>query len=198
MSKRPGPNKENLEETREAFLKTAIREFVEHGYARASTNRIVESTGMARGSLYYHFGDKQGLFRAVFEHIIAQAFVKIREAADSVSDSWEGIARACEAYLDLCATQEFRKIILIESQAALAFQDRMEIHARTIRTVVQSRLENLAAQGRIEYDAIPSISYFLYGTTGEMGRFLDSSTDIETDKQRHKKIFRDLMKKVAP
>lgn len=153
---------------------------------------------MARGSLYYHFEHKQGLFRAVFEHVIKQAYEKMSAAANSTDDNWEGLARACEAYLDLCASKEFRKIILIESQAALEFSDRMAIHAATIRPIAFSRLERMANEGRIERESIPSIAYFLFGTTGEMGRFLEYSSDIETDKEKHKKIFRELMKKVAP
>lgn len=197
MSKRPGPNHQNRQETRENFIRAGLREFVAHGYADASTNRIVADSGMARGSLYYHFKDKRAFFTAVFEHVIGQAFEVINEAAQSTDDPWEGIACACDAYLDLCARKDFRKIILIESQGAMAFLERMEIHRRTIRTIVQSRLERLAQEGRIAEEAIPSIAYFIYGTTGEMGRFMDASTDIETDKARHKKIFRELMRKVA-
>lgn len=199
MSKRHGPNKENLEETRQVFIEKAMQEFTEHGFANASTNRIVEATGMARGSLYYHFKDKQGLFRAVFEHILLQAYEKLKPAAESAGDNhWEGIVRACEAYLDMCKLKEFRKIVLIESQAALDFQDRMDIHRRTIRSVVHSRLQKISDEGRMHPDNIQSIAFAIYGSTGEMGRFLDSSENLEEDLARHKRITRGLMEQLAP
>jgi AcrR family transcriptional regulator len=60
MGKKHGPNKENLEATRRIFLNIARKEFSTRGYYNASTAAIVEESGMARGSLYYHFGDKKG------------------------------------------------------------------------------------------------------------------------------------------
>jgi len=44
MSKRKGPNKENLQETRDSFIQIAIREFTRCGYADASTSRIVDES----------------------------------------------------------------------------------------------------------------------------------------------------------
>ena len=86
MSKRPGKNKENLEETRRIFLEVAEKEFTEYGFAQASTSRIVEHSGMARGSLYYHFGDKNGLFKAVYEKELQDALITISDAMDKETD----------------------------------------------------------------------------------------------------------------
>ena len=66
MAKRPGANKDNYDETQSVFLALARLEFATYGYAKASTNRIVQQSGMARGSLYYHFKDKEDLFRSIW------------------------------------------------------------------------------------------------------------------------------------
>jgi AcrR family transcriptional regulator len=39
-----------------------MREFVEYGYAQASTNRIVQKLGISKGSLFYYFGGKRELY----------------------------------------------------------------------------------------------------------------------------------------
>lgn len=199
MSKPTGPNKKNLERTKSSFIQWALKEFVEHGYANASTNRIVDAAGMARGSLYYHFKNKQDLFLAVHNHVIEQAIAPLSAAADSAGDDlWEGIIRAIEGYLDLCATKDFRKIILIEAQSALSVSERTDIHKKTIRGIVSSRLEKLAEQGKLAEENLAGIAYTLYGTARETGQALDSSTDIPKDLERYKNVIRTLFEQLAP
>jgi len=53
----------SLDENRQyEILAAAMDEFAEHGFKRASTNRIVKNTGMSKGMLYYYFENKQSLF----------------------------------------------------------------------------------------------------------------------------------------
>ncbi|MFK0261088.1 ScbR family autoregulator-binding transcription factor [Streptomyces angustmyceticus] len=52
-------------ETREGILRAAAEVFDEMGYAGAGINRILERAGATAGSLYFHFGSKEGLARAV-------------------------------------------------------------------------------------------------------------------------------------
>jgi AcrR family transcriptional regulator len=46
-------------------LRAAADEFTRHGFARASLNRIIESAGISKGSLYYCFDDKEELYADV-------------------------------------------------------------------------------------------------------------------------------------
>jgi AcrR family transcriptional regulator len=50
------------EEKRETIVKAAIDEFASYGLENASTNRIVKNSGIAKGSFYQYFEDKQDLF----------------------------------------------------------------------------------------------------------------------------------------
>jgi TetR/AcrR family transcriptional regulator, regulator of cefoperazone and chloramphenicol sensitivity len=47
------------------LLGEASRIFSEKGYARASTREICEAAGLNPAAIHYHFGDKEGLYRAV-------------------------------------------------------------------------------------------------------------------------------------
>ncbi len=51
------------EEKREKIVRAAVDEFVEYGLENASTNRIVENSGISKGSFYQYFEDKQDVFR---------------------------------------------------------------------------------------------------------------------------------------
>ncbi len=68
----PKPTFFNLpEEKREKIIKAAIDEFAEYGLENASTNRIVANSGIAKGSFYQYFEDKQDVFQyllTVLEH----------------------------------------------------------------------------------------------------------------------------------
>jgi AcrR family transcriptional regulator len=49
-------------EKRKAIIDAAIEEFAEYGLENASTNRIVVNSGIAKGSFYQYFEDKQDVF----------------------------------------------------------------------------------------------------------------------------------------
>ena len=50
------------EEKRKAFLEIALEEFADNDYNTASISKIVEKAGIAKGSVYQYFEDKQDLF----------------------------------------------------------------------------------------------------------------------------------------
>src|ERR1041384_4729372 len=50
------------EEKRRTIMNAAIEEFAEYGLENASTNRIVKNSGIAKGSFYQYFEDKQDVF----------------------------------------------------------------------------------------------------------------------------------------
>jgi AcrR family transcriptional regulator len=47
---------------RETIMNAAIEEFADYGLENASTNRIVKNSGIAKGSFYQYFEDKQDVF----------------------------------------------------------------------------------------------------------------------------------------
>jgi len=50
------------DEKRTNIVNAAIEEFAEYGLENASTNRIVENSGISKGSFYQYFEDKQDVF----------------------------------------------------------------------------------------------------------------------------------------
>jgi AcrR family transcriptional regulator len=63
------------EEKRETIFNAAVEEFAQYGLENASTNRIVKNSGIAKGSFYQYFEDKQD----VFMHMLAVIEQKERE-----------------------------------------------------------------------------------------------------------------------
>lgn len=51
----------------ETIIQAAMEEFTEYGYDMASTNRIVERAGIAKGTLFKYFSSKEELFFYLFQ-----------------------------------------------------------------------------------------------------------------------------------
>jgi TetR/AcrR family transcriptional regulator len=56
---------------RDELLAVAIAEFDAKGYAKASLNHILDEVGMSKGQFYHHFANKEGLYFALIDHLIA-------------------------------------------------------------------------------------------------------------------------------
>ena len=197
MSKRHGSNKENLEETRRNFIEIAQKEFTDSGYALASTSRIVELSGMARGSLYYHFGDKNGLFKAVYEEMMFEALKEIAKHMDKQEHAWDAFIVGSQSFLDLCMEKPFRKIILMESQAAMSFEERLIVQKKTLLGKLGTLLPELLEKNYFPGHNMNTVSTFIFGILGEIGRTLDFSDDIAEERERFGKAFNASMQAFA-
>ncbi|MGI3901917.1 MAG: TetR/AcrR family transcriptional regulator [Janthinobacterium lividum] len=57
------------EATRRALIAAGIEGFAEHGFEAASVRDITASADVNQGAITYHFGGKEGLYRAVLETV---------------------------------------------------------------------------------------------------------------------------------
>lgn len=77
----------NLEKRKQnKIFRAALKEFSEKGYAGASINRIVADLGIAKGSIFQYFGDKEGLFTFVFLRSIDTVKAHLKSVRDETRD----------------------------------------------------------------------------------------------------------------
>ncbi len=55
---------------RDLILDVAMRHFAEHGYRGARVEDIAAEVGVAKGTVFLHFGSKEGLFLAAYERAV--------------------------------------------------------------------------------------------------------------------------------
>ncbi len=98
---------EKLEPGRqESILRAAADEFADRGYEAASLNRIIERSGISKGSLYYYFEDKSDLYSTVMERATELAIRLVggfRLEEMTAAGFWpalEGFFRRSTAYLE--------------------------------------------------------------------------------------------------
>ncbi|WP_374476472.1 CerR family C-terminal domain-containing protein [Zoogloea sp.] len=73
---------------RRRLLEAALQLFADKGYQKTSTREIADAAGVNLGSISYYFGDKPGLYRAVFceSFCDATAAPDILQARDCLPD----------------------------------------------------------------------------------------------------------------
>ena len=70
----------NYDEKRLAILNRSAELFSEHGYDRASMNRIAEACGVSKANLYHYYKDKEGLLFDVIRFHLKELLDVIEEA----------------------------------------------------------------------------------------------------------------------
>lgn len=178
MAKKHGPNKENLEATRRIFLNIARKEFSHLGYYNASTAGIVAESGMARGSLYYHFGDKKGLFRAVYEELMIEMSAEIRTRVATAADPWDAFMKGCLCVLDLCTAQEIRRIV-IDVHTAITYEERHDILNRSLLLELSGLLAKVLEEGYFKGHDVKTLCLLIFGTISENARSFELAENVQ-------------------
>lgn len=65
--------------TRDRIVFEATRLFAEQGYAGTSVRQIVEASGVTKPTLYYWFGNKEGLFRQLVDLHLTSWITRLTE-----------------------------------------------------------------------------------------------------------------------
>lgn len=66
-------------ETRNTLLQVALDLFAEKGFEETHASEIAEKAGVAVGTLYLHFGNKEGLLRAILENVADTIYARVKE-----------------------------------------------------------------------------------------------------------------------
>lgn len=83
--------------SRERLLAAAVRQFAAKGYAATTVRDILRAAGVSAPFLYYHFGNKEGLFLALVQQGMEKIEAKRQLALAQGGTSAERIARLCRA-----------------------------------------------------------------------------------------------------
>ncbi len=76
---RHAPPRPRSEAKRSRIIEVATEHFAEHGYHAARVGDIAIALGIAKGSIFQHFGSKDGLFFEVYKRAV-RSFAKYLEA----------------------------------------------------------------------------------------------------------------------
>jgi AcrR family transcriptional regulator len=81
------------------MLQAAIQEYSQKGYHETSIDTIAKKAKISKATLYHHFGSKEVLFLAVFDHFINKSDVKIFSHILEISDPHEQVRKGIKALM---------------------------------------------------------------------------------------------------
>ena len=111
--------------TRAALIGAGRELFGEHGYASVGTQVIVEAAGVTRGALYHQFGDKKGLFTAVFDALEQEVVALCADAMTDLAptDPIAALKVGIRAFLEVFTDPVRHRIGLVDAPSVLGWQE---------------------------------------------------------------------------
>jgi AcrR family transcriptional regulator len=169
------------EATRAALVAAARPLFAERGFAGVGTEEIVRAAGVTRGALYYQFRDKQDLFAAVFEQLEAELAQRIGAvvAGAGAPDPVAALRAGTDAWLDACAEEELRRIVLLDAPAVLGWARWREIGLRYGMGLVTAGLQAAIDAGRLAPQPVAPLAHVLIGALDEAALYVATADDRE-------------------
>lgn len=85
-----GPSPHKTAQTRQALVRAALELFIEKGYRGTPVSEVAERAGVAKGTVYRHFADKQALFAGVIGDVLDGRVAALRAAQPDDGESLRG------------------------------------------------------------------------------------------------------------
>ena len=129
---------------REQILQGAMRIFLHHGYATTSMDRVAAEAGVSKQTIYSHFQDKEGLFRALIERVTIR---RLQAEYQSESELFQGepvavLFKLANSILRRIEDPEYIALIRLVIAESGRFPELAQLYSNT---VVQYGFRNLSA-----------------------------------------------------
>jgi AcrR family transcriptional regulator len=139
---------EKASETRDAIVRAALAEFVQNGFAGTRMDDIATRAGVAKGTLYLHFTDKEALFGAIVKQEI-QPSIDISSYLLSEGSSLENfIETKLPAMVEEILEPRRRSVLLLLIGEAGRFPSLAKIYYRLVIAPGSQAIRVLAQQAR--------------------------------------------------
>ena len=92
------------DDVKERILTAAFQEFKEKGYSASSIRNIAHNAGIATGSVYRYFNNKEQLFDTILEPVynkLLRTVLNIQKSTDSCSNRIGEIMDLKDKFLDI-------------------------------------------------------------------------------------------------
>lgn len=171
-------------EKQERVLSVALDEFANHGFQGASVNRMVKTLGIAKGSLFQYFGNKQGMFEQVFARGVERFKGPLRRVREETADQpfFDRLRVVLLTGVDFIRRHPliYRMYLKILYQESMPLRDRLlsEVRlssARFLRPLVVQGIE----RGDLRPDTDPDMALFLIDAVFD--RFLQATAQQHLD-----------------
>ena len=180
--------------TREKLLLAAAQCFAEKGYSGCSIAGIASRAGVAQGTMYVHFKDKEALFKAMIKDEHAQGAEKARQAANSAPylNGIVSIMADCIRDVGFPVDHRLWTEILAVAAREPSVREAFVASDKAMRTVFVELLQKAAEAGEIDSSLdFDAVSVWIYALVD--GLIARTADDPSFDFSKHLKVFEELV-----
>lgn len=144
---------------RRRILDAALKVFARDGYYNAKVSEIAKLAGVAHGTIYLYFKNKEDLLISIFKELVGELLEHVKAEVERVSSPKEKLRRLIELQMKLA--QEYRELselILIELRQSSKFlrSDAINIIEEYIR-LIEGILRRGMEEGEFRGDLDPTV-----------------------------------------
>lgn len=149
------------------LLKAALKAFALHGFEGTNVKQLAAEAGVAPSLFYYHFKDKEGLWRAAIKQEAKPlaAMTRVLETADQQLDKLETLKKRLGVFIQFSAKHpEFHQVITYEMAHQSARADWLLTNIlRPLHLNFQQEFQKLERADLIKKLHLPSFISILIG-----------------------------------
>lgn len=168
------PEKESEDQvrgsTKDRILDAAMDVFAQKGYHGAIVDDIVRASDTSKGSFYFHFPNKQGIFLALVDKLSGLLSYQIEEAVSKQHGGIDKVdAALCTVLQTFARHRQLAKVLLVEAFGlGQAFDQRlMNVHDRFAR-IIKTHLDKAVSDGDIPPIDTEIAAYVWLGAINEV------------------------------
>lgn len=177
-------------------LQTAARElFAKHGFGGVGTQQIVDAAGVSRGALYHQFGDKTGLFTAVFDDVEREVIGQIVEAMAG-ADPDDPLGALMIGFEDITARMadpSINRIVLIDAPAVLGWEEWRARGEQYGFAAIEAALSRAVELGQLPPQPVRPLAHLILGAIDELALYISRADDPELARRQSRAVIEQLV-----
>jgi TetR/AcrR family transcriptional regulator, fatty acid metabolism regulator protein len=113
-----------ISDKRGAILRAAIKVFAENGFFNSKVSDVAKAAGVADGTVYLYFKNKDDILRSIFDQAMALFIAEARKEIKRFEDPAEKLRRIAELHLEkLGADRDLAIVFQVELRGSTKFME---------------------------------------------------------------------------
>ncbi|GAB6886651.1 fatty acid metabolism transcriptional regulator FadR [Desulfothermus okinawensis JCM 13304] len=155
----------------EKILEAAIKTFSKYGYYRATISQIAKEAGVADGTIYLYFKNKDDILRSFFNYRTNEVFAKFKDEVKKGKNALDKLRRLIHAHLSAFEnSREMAIVYQVESKKRSHLsKDKIKEMSNMYMELVKEIIELGQKEGTIRKDlSIPLVRQLMVGAIDEV------------------------------
>lgn len=173
---------EKKDAKRKHILDTALLVFADKGFYATSIQDICRAANVSVGSIYFYFKNKEEIYEAVYQGILADMIQTTDLAVEEESNVKELVEKSIRAFVGFMVTNDQAVRFLIKNSHSVNMNEQRDDVFRISTLKIKKLLDQWMAQGLIQTINSELAAMAFMGSTYQVIRtwnFSDKKMDVE-------------------